>query len=161
MNKPVKLRELIDEMDVQFDDEQVLLNKRTGEIVRLSAEDIRLAEEEEPDDDLLDWQIEDRDAVIEILEDEENYIALPSQFDIQEYSIMERFCYSLNDERKQDALLRAISGKGAFRRFKDKIFDLGVRDDWYAYRDNELRQIAIEWCKDNGIDFIDNLEGGR
>ncbi|WP_053365680.1 hypothetical protein [Bacillus sp. FJAT-27245] len=110
MNKPVKLRELIDEMDIQFDDEQVLLNKQTGEIVRLTADDIRLAEEEEADDDLLDWQIEDRDAAIEILEDEENYIPLPSQYDIHEYSIMERFCYSLNDDRKQDALLSAISG---------------------------------------------------
>ncbi len=157
----MKLRELIDEMDVQFDDEQVLLNKRTGEIVRLSADDIRLAEEEDLDDDLLDWQIEDRETAIEILDDEDNYIPLPSQYDIHEYSIMERFCYSLDDKRKQDALLRAISGKGAFRRFKDKIFDLGVRDDWFAYRDNELKQFAIEWCKDHGIEFIDDVEGGR
>ncbi|WP_059173122.1 UPF0158 family protein [Bacillus sp. FJAT-27445] len=161
MKQPVKLRDIIDGLDMQSEDMQVLLNIKTGEIVSLTSDEIRLAEEEEPDEDIYDWQIEARDAAIAILENEENYISLPSQYDIHEYRIMERFCFSMDDERKKDALLRAISGKGAFGRFKDKIYDLGVHDDWYAYRDNELKKIGIEWCRDHDIEFIDNVESSR
>ena len=42
-------------------------------------------------------------------------------------------------------------GKGAFRRFKDTVFYLGIRDDWFAYRDNRFRDIAERWCMDNKL----------
>ncbi|MEH7302773.1 UPF0158 family protein [Neobacillus drentensis] len=59
------------------------------------------------------------------------------------------------DQRKQDCLLRAIKGKGAFRRFKDNIIDLGLEDQWYSYRSKCYKEIAIEWCRENNIEFID------
>ena len=37
---------------------------------------------------------------------------------------MERFCLSQTDDRVRERLLDAISGKGAFRRFKDLAFRL-------------------------------------
>lgn len=51
---------------------------------------------------------------IDIIENEEKYIQLLTKFDIHEYRIMEDFCYSVNDNRKQNELLNSIHGKGAF-----------------------------------------------
>ena len=49
------------------------------------------------------------------------YSILPGQYEIDEYSMMEAFIDSLPEGRKQDKLYDAISGRGAFRRFKDTI----------------------------------------
>ena len=68
---------------------------------------------------------------------------------------MERFCYSLDDERLKNVLLRAIAGKGAFRYFKDRVFDEGVREDWFAFRDAALKRIAADFLESRGIAFID------
>lgn len=46
---------------------------------------------------------------------------------------------------------QAIRGKGAFRRFKDCLFDLGMEQEWYKYRDACYEKIAREWCEKHGI----------
>ena len=53
----------------------------------------------------------------------------------------------------RDRLIIAISGRGAFRRFKDEVRRLGVEKAWYEYRDAAQREKAIEWCEENGIEF--------
>lgn len=85
----------------------------------------------------------------------DDYLPLPTKFDIHEYSIMERFCRSREDDEMRDDLCDAIRGRGAFRRFKDSIHEHGIADDWYKYRDEALREIAIEWCEENGIPYTE------
>jgi hypothetical protein len=80
---------------------------------------------------------------------DENYIELPNQHDINEYDIMKKFC----DEIDNDELFDAIRGRGAFRRFKDKIIDIGVEKVWYEFKEKVLMAIAKEWCEDNEIPF--------
>jgi hypothetical protein len=46
-----------------------------------------------------------------------------------------------------------IKGSDAFRRFKDAIHDYGIENDWYKYHNNALKEIAIEWCQENDIEF--------
>ena len=46
-----------------------------------------------------------------------------------EYSIMERFIWSLPEGTIQDRLENAIRGRGAFRRFKDSICWLGIEQN--------------------------------
>lgn len=84
----------------------------------------------------------------------EDFIPLPGQYDINEYRMMEEFICELPDERKQNILARAIKGKGAFRRFKDRLYDLGLEKKWFAYRDAEVERIAREWCADHGIEIL-------
>ena len=67
---------------------------------------------------------------------------------------MEDFCGSIRNDRVSNALYSAIKGRGAFRRFKDAIIRFGVEDDWYRFREEALRKIAIEWCEDNEIMFV-------
>lgn len=77
----------------------------------------------------------------------EDFIPLPGQYEINEYRMMKRFIYELPVGRNQDVLEQAIRGKGAFRRFKDRLFDLGMEQNWYKYRDACYEKIAREWCE--------------
>ena len=85
----------------------------------------------------------------------EDYIPLPGQYDINEYRIMEEFIYELPAGKNQDVLARTIQGRGAFRRFKDKLYDLNVEKHWYQYRDEAYEKIARQWCEKYKIDIVE------
>ncbi|WP_342043879.1 UPF0158 family protein [Bacillus sp. OTU2372] len=155
MSIQVKLKDIIDEMEVQIEESRSLLNIKTGEILSVTTEDLRAAEDEQPFDHLPEWERENRMVAIDVVENFENYIELPTKYDVNEYEIMENFCLTVSDQRQQESLTRAIKGKGAFRRFKDKIIDFGIENKWYSYRDECFKQIAIEWCRENEVDFIE------
>lgn len=77
----------------------------------------------------------------------EDYIPLPGQYDIHEYRMMKDFINELPAGRTQDALETAIRGKGAFRRFKDRLYDFNLQDKWYKYRDACYERVARDWCE--------------
>ena len=83
------------------------------------------------------------------------FFRLPSPYDIHEYSIIERFIWSLPEGVIRDRLENAIRGRGAFRRFKDSIYRLDMEQDWYDFRANAYREIAVEWCEDHGFQFAE------
>lgn len=85
----------------------------------------------------------------------EDYIPLPGQYDINEYRIMEEFIYELPAGNDQDVLARKIQGRGAFRRFKDKLYDLNLEKHWYQYRDEAYEKIARQWCEKYKIDIVE------
>lgn len=80
-------------------------------------------------------------------------IILPTQHEINEYQIMLDFIDTLDNLEIKDNLHRLIQGKGAFRRFKDYCFDENIIQDWYKYRDERYKEIAIEWCKENELKY--------
>lgn len=155
--KPVKLKDIVDEMEMQIDAYRKYLNKETGEIVTVSSEELSIAEESEEDDDFSqypDWQQDSIKSAIDVIVNWENYIELPDKWEINEYDIMEEFCGSIKNDGVSNALYSAIQGRGAFRRFKDAIIRFGVEDDWYKFRDEALKQVAIEWCEENEIMYV-------
>ena len=81
------------------------------------------------------------------------FFRLPDQYDIHEHSIMEHFVWELPAGEMRDHLDNAIHRKGAFRRFKDSIYDYGIQQDWYDYLNDAYKQIARDWCKENGIRY--------
>ena len=85
----------------------------------------------------------------------EDYIPLPGQYDINEYRIMEEFIYELPEEKNQNVLAGAIQGRGTFRRFKDKLYDLNLKKQWYQYRDEAYEKIARQWCERHKIDLVE------
>ncbi|PLR75380.1 hypothetical protein CU633_21365 [Bacillus sp. V3-13] len=155
MSAKIKLTNIIEGIDIQFDDTYTFLNKETGEVISVSHENFQDAEELDSFENLPEWQQEDLEIAIDVLGNDEKYIELPTKYDINEYRIMEDFCYSVQDKRIQDRLFDAIDGKGAFRRFKNKIHDFGIEDQWYSFRDEELKKIAIEWCQHHDLQYID------
>lgn len=96
----------------------------------------------------------DPDLIEEIEVSFDEYIALPGRYEINEYNMMEEFIDNLPEGRKQDKLYDAIRGRGAFRRFKDEVYELGLEQKWYKHRDEAYEKLAIEWCEENEIEII-------
>jgi hypothetical protein len=159
MTVVVSLRDVVNEMDVMSDESHAYLNKETGELITITDEEINAIENEDDWGEYPEWQRKALVTAKKVL-DTSNYLPLPNKFDIHEYAIMERFCYSVEDPKLSDELSSQIRGSGAFRRFKDAIHRYSIEDDWYRFRDQALEEIAIEWLESNGIAFtrIDKTE---
>jgi hypothetical protein len=149
----VKLADIIDGLESQSDESSSFLDKKTGEVILMTDYAMRAAEENEPLEDVPDWERELVATAREILAETGQYLQLPTKYDLDEYSIMENFCMSLEKKQIGDILYDLISGSGAFRRFKDAVYKYGVEDEWYKYRDNAIKEFAIEWCRQNNIEF--------
>jgi len=137
---------------------KVYYNKKTGEITEVQVECLAIVEDSDEEDDFSEYSGWEREAIneaIDILNNWDDYIELPDRYEIHEYSIMEEFCNSIEDARLSNKLCNAISGRGAFRRFKDLIIRHDLEDSWYAYKHQSIVQIAREWCEDNKIPLVD------
>jgi hypothetical protein len=102
-------------------------------------------------EDYPEWQRDNIRIAGDFLKNEDDYLALPTKYDLNEYQIMEEFVLSLKDRRASELLYTSIKGKGAFRRFKDTLLRLHLDNEWYAYRDAAISQVAIDWCESNQI----------
>lgn len=153
MGAKVKLSKILEGMEMQSDDHLVFVDLKAGEVVSLLRDFLRGAEDGKSFAGLPDWQIEQLELAYDLIEHEDNYLPLPTEFDIHEYSLIEDFCYTVENSKAQDALFYAIRGKGAFRRFKDKIIDLDLDQAWYDYREQRYKQIAIEFCEMNNLEY--------
>jgi hypothetical protein len=150
---PAKLNDIIEALETAGDGFTHYLDKRTGEIVMITDEEIEAAEQDELISEYPDWQ---REAILkarEILKSE-NFVELPGQFDIHEYKIMEDFCLAFEDRRAGEDLHRLIKGGGAFRRFKDRIYSMGAEQTWYQFRRTEIEKIASEWLESHQIPYV-------
>ncbi len=70
----------------------------------------------------------------------------------ESYQDMEDFVVRVPDPRARELLQRAISGRGAFRRFKDTLLEFpAIRDAWFKFHDSRMMRRAIEWLEDEGL----------
>ena len=70
----------------------------------------------------------------------------------ESYRDMAEFVAAVHHRRAADLLDRAISGRGAFRRFKDTLFEFPeLRDRWFRFRDARARRRALRWLADAGL----------
>lgn len=68
------------------------------------------------------------------------------------YRDMEDFIARVRDPRARELLARAIAGRGAFRRFKDALFDRPeLREAWFGFRDARGERRAIAWLRREGL----------
>lgn len=68
------------------------------------------------------------------------------------YRDMEEFVDRVRDPRVRDELERAISGRRAFRRFKDALLDHPrLRRAWFVFHDARSERRAIEWLVEQGL----------
>ena len=83
----------------------------------------------------------------------EESIILPTQYEINEYQMIVDFIDTINNAEIKGNLQRLIQGKGAFRRFKDYCIEINIIQEWYIYRDEKYKEIAIDWCKKNELEY--------
>jgi len=155
----VKLQDVVDTIDMVGEEMSAHLNKRSGELVTLTTEELSAAEEEDDLDDYPEWQRESILKAKEIM-DSLDWIDLPAKDDIDDYAIMEEFCYSISDAELSERLLRTIRGSGAFGRFRGALEALDLRQEWYDFRAGALEKIAVEWLEANRIAYTREAESG-
>lgn len=144
----VRLSAIIEAMEMQSDEMTSYLHRPTGRVLTVSDEAFRAAE-----DDDQEWvEPEELADARSVLAAEDEYLALPDRFEIDEYRMMERFATALDNAAARDAALAALRGRGAFRYFKDTVHRLGLAPAWYAYRDNAYLNVARAWCEAHGVE---------
>lgn len=151
----VRLKDILEGLEMQSEEYHSYLNIKTGEIISVTLEVLGLAEDCEDFDDIDEWQQDEFESANDIIDNPSDYAQFPTKFDINEYDMMEHFCFSLADNQKQDILLNAIKGKGAFGRFRDNVDRLNLTSQWYDFRDERYKEIAREFCRENQIEFIE------
>jgi len=152
MMKPnVELNDIVDGMQWQTDSIAAYLNTKTGQVVPVSDDELIDAEFDDDSLPLTGWEAEAAE-VAKAVAKGNDYIALPDRFEIDEYRIMERFASGVVGGARS-ILLEAIRGSGAFRYFRRTIHELGLVQEWYSYRDGAYKQIAEDWCRENGIAY--------
>lgn len=132
----VKLSDIIDAIEMMDQYSEYFLDQKTGEIEWIN--DMTMGQEEKE-------QIYDR-------LDEHGFYRLPTSYDIREYDIMEDFIDGM-PEAVQGRMYQAIQGKGAFRRFKDMVNDMGIEQTWYDFQNDAYKRKAIRWCEENGVEY--------
>ena len=133
----IDLSEVIMALEMTTDQSQAYFDTKTGEIL---------------------WQYDFEPSLStlsseELEKDSKRYIQLPDQYEIYEYHMIEVFAYDHSEN--DSSLIRAITGRGAFRRFKDAVDRLGLSEEWYDFRDNCYRERAVSWCHGNDIKFTE------
>ncbi len=137
MKPTVKLREIAEYISDANDETNAFYNELTGEFYLIfDFEDL------DPDDE------EYRD-----IDEEEGWLRLPNQRDAREYDMMTDFTDTVGDAHVRRYLEIALSGRGAFRRFKDTVIEEGIADRWYAFRDGRYHAFARAWCEENSIPY--------
>lgn len=148
------IKEIADDLDMDFDEVRSYLDRTTGKVSTVSLAALSWAEEgdEESADRFPKWQQEELELAKQIVETD-NFVDLPKLETSESWEIMQDFALAQTNDALCNRLLNAISGRGAFRCFKDIISDRNLWDAWNDFRLDALRKVAVEWCKDNDIPY--------
>jgi len=83
---------------------------------------------------------------------------LPSR---ESYRDLEDFIGRVRHPRAREMLTRAIAGRGAFRRFKDTLFEFpDLREAWFRFHDTRMERRGLEWLADARLVERDAAEKG-
>lgn len=149
----IKLATIVDGIEFQTDETKSFLNLSTAEVDIFTDDEIDTASSGDDISEHADWYKVAIARAKEYLENEENYLPLPSQFEVNEYRIMEEFISELPIEEQREALFKSIKGKGAFSRFRRGLERFLLIDKWYKYKEEALIDFAEQWCKEKNIDY--------
>ncbi|RMW49440.1 hypothetical protein D6U18_06120 [Lactiplantibacillus pentosus] len=94
------------------------------------------------------------DKLAEAIDDNrDDYVSFPTEIDIHDYQIMRDYVDQVADDRQRERLEQAISGRGAFRRFRSTIEQLGLLEQWYDFEAQAYHDMAVEWCHENDVPY--------
>jgi uncharacterized protein len=134
---PVDLDELATALD-HYDDlgvSEYWFDTETGAVLFVSTD----LEEDKKLRDQIDEDVADRFVKIDPIDS------------YDQFQVMEEFVRSLPATPMRERLEWSLDGPKPFRRFKDSLGDEETRKRWFAFRDEAVRQYAIAWLGDLGI----------
>lgn len=129
----VIIEELAEELEMASSNWMQFLKTTTGEVISISEDS--------------DFRNDEDDELLEEIDCSNEYLRLPSQYELHEYRIMERFAAEMEDIRVQQELFSALRRNRPYRRFKDTVNFFGIQETYYAYRFVAFCRIARDWCE--------------
>ena len=118
MPATVRLKDIVDALEMQFDESSAFLDLDTGQVETVSHALLREAEDsgdEEPE--LPTWQKHEWEIAKRIVSTD-RFQELPTKFEVHEWAIMQDFSRSVEFDSIRENLLNAIHGPGEFRNFR-------------------------------------------
>jgi hypothetical protein len=80
------------------------------------------------------------------------YFLIPHKPSREGYAEMEAFVDTVKEKRLRAALLEALEGKGAFRRFREVLASHPAEEErWLAHKDERVRGEIEAWLRENAI----------
>ena len=129
----LSLADVVEAMEMTSDDNQTYYNALTGEL-HTSFDRFAYGDVDQPEPDL----------------EADGWIPLPDSYDIEDLRWMRDFAREQPDPMGS-LLLDAAFERHPYRRFKDRAANLGFLNDWFAYREERMREVARDWFEDNGL----------
>lgn len=138
----IKLSDLMESLEFPSQEGRIYYDRQGGRTVRIDRSLLSDMEHgnEEGLKDVPDWQKPEIEIARAVLNDHSG-----------------RFIGSLPDNSAASKLLHAIQGQGAFRRFKDTLYQLGIVKQWFEYREKAIKAFVIDWSEYNGVEFENDV----
>ncbi len=158
----VDLSELIFAMEMGDNMERSgYLDADTGEIIDMPDDIMRAVEDGETGSVLVDWDEELAETADKILSDEKNrFLLIPRREPSEGYEIMVSFTGTVAGKGLKEKLTVALDGRGAFRRFRNVLDQHPDElERWYKFKDDWMRDEAIQWLLENGIEPVQVISG--
>jgi hypothetical protein len=159
----VDLKELVSEMEMGDNLElSGYLDTETGEIISMPDNVMRAVEDgDEAIADLADWEEDIAETAEKILSDEKNrFLLIPKRESREGYELMAAFAETVTSKGLREKVVIALDGKGAFRRFRNVLsHHPDELDRWYAFKDENMREEAVQWLLLHGIEPVQVISG--
>ena len=68
---------------------------------------------------------------------------------------MEDFADSMTDKVNQEKLYMALNQRHPFSSFKDILHYTGQRENWFAYKEERMKEVAEEGMRENEVVYDD------
>ena len=127
----------------------IIIYKESSETSNYSAADYNRINEFE------EWERELIESLYDLENNPDNYIKLPGEDEISELNMMINFCNSFNDFSIDDILNKNVDDIKKIQKIKKLIEEKNMLNDWYDFREQTEKQIAIDWCNKNNIEYIE------
>lgn len=103
------------------------------------------------DEGAADPMIVGEDAAIDVEAEPDRWLRFYSTGSREGWSDMAAFAERQRDEALRERLLRAIDGKGAFRRFRDRVHEEDLAERWYGFSADRQQGRARDFLAEQGI----------
>lgn len=153
MSDKITLEDILEVQEIEMDEMESYYHLPSQTMVVFSKEDMEMAKSDKDTTNLEDWKMEIVNQAKDFIKNPNDYINFPTKEDYNEYGIMEDFIKECNNESLSVKLNVKLSGEEAFRKFKDTIYDIGLVDEWYEFRDEKCLETARKWCEKHGVDY--------
>jgi hypothetical protein len=86
-----------------------------------------------------------------------HYREIPRPEPHDSYRAMEEFIDTVQDDHLRRSLSQAITGKGAFRRFKNQLMRYPREmERWYDFKDARLEEQMNAWLAEAGLEWVED-----